>query len=87
MLISCYSMKGWDPEGNTGPKKPLPDVVTIAEPPIDKVFAEPTSEQRGPVEAPVPVATATEDAGAYGAPAEGGYGGDAYQDAQETAGF
>jgi len=83
-------MKGWDPEGQTGPKKPLPDVVTIAEPPVDKVFAEPTSEQRGPVDAPPPVVP--EDAGAYGAPAEGGYGGgggggDAYQDAQETTGF
>jgi len=75
-------MKGWDPEGQTGPKKPLPDVVTIAEPPVDKVFAEPTSEQRGPVEAPVPVAT--EDTGAYGAPAEGAYG-DTYQDAPEAA--
>ena len=84
MLISCDSMKGWDPEGLTGPKKPLPDVVTIAEPPVDKVFAEPTSEQRGAVEAPVPVAP--EDAGAYGAPAEGGYG-DAFQDPQETAAF
>jgi hypothetical protein len=85
VLISCYRMKGWDPEGQTGPKKPLPDVVTIAEPPVDKVFAEPTSEQRGPVEAAPPPA-APEDAGAYGAPAEGGYG-DAYQDPQETSAF
>ena len=47
---------------------------------VDKVFAEPTSEQRGPVEAPVPVAP--EDPGVYGAPAES-----AYQDAPEAAGF
>lgn len=40
-------MKGWDPTGEQGPKKPLPDMVTIIEPPIDKVIAEPTSEQRG----------------------------------------
>lgn len=84
MLILYHSMKGWDPEGHTGPKKPLPDVVTIAEPPVDKVFAEPTSEQRGPVEASAPAAT--EDTGAYGAPAEGGYG-DTYQDAQETTAY
>ena len=77
-------MKGWDPEGQTGPKRPLPDVVTIAEPPIDKVFAEPTSEQRGAVEASVAVAVAPEDAWA---PAEGGFGGgaDAYQDTAEAA--
>jgi len=78
-------MKGWDPEGHTGPKKPLPDVVTIAEPPVDKVFAEPTSEQRGPVEASVPVAT--EDAGAYGAPAEGVSYSDAFQDPPETTAY
>ena len=40
-------MKGWDPTGEQGPKKPLPDMVTIIEPPLDKVIAEPTSEQRG----------------------------------------
>lgn len=41
-------MKGWDPAGELGPKNPLPDMVQITEPPVDKVFAEPTSEQRGP---------------------------------------
>lgn len=41
-------MKGWDPEGNLGPKKPLPDTITIMEPPVDKIVAEPTSEQRVP---------------------------------------
>lgn len=52
-------MKGWDATGEYGPKKPLPDMVQITEPPIDKVFAEPTSEQRGPgaeqAAAPAPV--------------------------------
>ena len=42
-------MKGWNPEGNLGPKKPLPDTVTILEPPIDKVVGEPSSEQRAPM--------------------------------------
>jgi small subunit ribosomal protein S3e len=41
-------MKGWDPEGNLGPKKPLPDMITIVEPPVDKLVGEPSSEQRGP---------------------------------------
>ena len=39
-------MKGWDPEGQLGPKKPLPDSVQILEPPVDKVVAEPTSDHR-----------------------------------------
>ncbi|KAG8875253.1 40S ribosomal protein S3 [Serendipita sp. 405] len=46
--IKVKIMKGWDPTGETGPKKPLPDMVQVTEPPVDKVFAEPTSEQRGP---------------------------------------
>jgi len=46
--IKVKIMKGWDPEGNLGPKKPLPDTITITEPPVDKVVAEPTSEQRVP---------------------------------------
>lgn len=39
-------MKGWDPEGVIGPKKPLPDSVQILEPPVDKIVAEPNSEHR-----------------------------------------
>ena len=39
-------MKGWDPEGQLGPRKPLPDSVQILEPPIDKVVSEPTSDHR-----------------------------------------
>jgi small subunit ribosomal protein S3e len=48
--IKVKIMKGWDPEGRLGPKKPLPDMVTIMEPPVDKLIAEPVSEQRGPAE-------------------------------------
>jgi hypothetical protein len=57
-------MKGWDPEGHTGPKKPLPDSVQILEPPVDKIVSEPTSEQREPVSVSQPAAA--EDA--YQAP-------------------
>ena len=53
-------MKGFDPSGQTGPSKPLPDSVTIVEPQPDKVITEPLSEQREPVVAAVP-APAAED--------------------------
>ncbi len=36
-------MKGWDPEGQLGPRKPLPDSVQIQEPIEDKIPVEPTS--------------------------------------------
>ena len=52
-------MKGFDPTGQTGPSKPLPDSVTIIEPQPDKVITEPLSEQREPVQVaavPAPVA-------------------------------
>lgn len=45
-------MKGWDPEGLLGPRKPLPDSVQILEPPVDKIVSEPSSEQREPVAVP-----------------------------------
>lgn len=48
-------MKGWDPEGNIGPRKPLPDSVQILEPPVDKIVSEPSSEQREPA---IPIAAA-----------------------------
>ena len=50
-------MKGWDPEGHLGPKKPLPDSVQIADPPVDKIVTEPTSDHReaAAVVAPPPV--------------------------------
>lgn len=47
IVTSIISMKGHDPEGHTGPRKPLPDSVTIMEPPADKIITEPTSESRG----------------------------------------
>lgn len=46
-------MKGYDADGQLGPKKPLPDAVQIFEPPVDKVVLEPSSEQREPVSVPV----------------------------------
>jgi hypothetical protein len=55
-------MKGYDPEGQLGPSKPLPDSVTISDPPIDKVVLEPSSEQRDPIAAVVPVVAAPEPA-------------------------
>lgn len=48
------SMKGWDPEGLTGPRKPLPDSVQILDPPVDKIPSEPSSEQKEPVNVPAP---------------------------------
>ena len=55
-------MKGWDPEGQIGPRKPLPDSVQILEPPLDKIVAEPTSEQREPAVAAAPAPAAEEPA-------------------------
>ncbi|KAF8591860.1 40S ribosomal protein S3 [Ramaria rubella] len=62
--IKVKIMKGYDPEGQTGPRKPLPDTVTIIEPPLDKIVSEPSSESRGVPEAQIvpPVVPATEDA-------------------------
>lgn len=58
LIFAPDSMKGWDPEGQVGPRKPLPDSVQILEPPLDKIVAEPTSEQREPaiISAPAPPA-------------------------------
>lgn len=53
-------MKGWDPEGQTGPRKPLPDSVQILEPPVDKIISEPTSEQREPIPVAAPAPAAEE---------------------------
>ena len=50
-----------DPTGKTGPKKPLPDHVTIVEPKEEILPTAPSSEQRGgkpdlqqPAPTPVP---------------------------------
>lgn len=57
-------MKGYDPNGQNGPRKPLPDSVQIFEPPAEKIISEPVSEPREPI--PVPVATSAEET--YAAP-------------------
>jgi len=62
-----FSMKGYDPEGQLGPRKPLPDSVTVHEPPVDKVIGEPTSEQREPA---VPQAAPVPDEAAFQQPQE-----------------
>jgi hypothetical protein len=74
-LSDCrFSMKGHDPEGQLGPRKPLPDSVAIHEPPVDKIIAEPTSEQR---EVAIPQAAPVPDEPAYQQPQDvydqGGY--------------
>lgn len=46
-------MKGWDPEGNTGPRNPLPDSIQICEPALDKVVSELTSEQQDLISVPI----------------------------------
>jgi hypothetical protein len=33
-------MKDWDPSGKSGPKNPLPDVVTVHTPKEDEVLAD-----------------------------------------------
>lgn len=62
-------MKGWDPEGQLGPRKPLPDSVQILEPPLDKIVAEPTSDHR---EQPAIVAPPAMEEPAY--QQDGGFG-------------
>lgn len=64
-------MKGWDPEGQTGPRKPLPDSVQIIDPPVDKVVSEPSSEQKEPSNVPPP--PPVEDAYQQQQPPQEGY--------------
>ena len=65
-LTLLLSMKGYDSEGQTGPRKPLPDTVTIIEPPLDKIVSEPSSESRGAPEAQiVPPAPLAAEESAY----------------------
>ena len=51
-------MKGYDPSGQTGPKRPLPDAVQIFEPAAEKIPTEPSSDHR---EAAVPAAAPVEE--------------------------
>ena len=73
-------MKGHDPEGQVGPKQPLPDSVQIFEPPVDKIVSEPSSESREPVVVSAAPPAAEEPAFA---PQEPAYQGDSY--AEEPA--
>merc|ERR1711993_65803 len=56
--IKVKIMLPWDPQGKTGPKKSLPDHVSIVEPKEDSLPTQPTSEQKGgkPEVEPQPVA-------------------------------
>ena len=45
--IKVKIMLPWDPQGKTGPKKSLPDHVSIVEPKEDMLPTQPTSEQKG----------------------------------------
>uniref|UniRef100_A0A669CAW0 Ribosomal protein S3 n=7 Tax=Euteleostomi TaxID=117571 RepID=A0A669CAW0_ORENI len=62
--IKVKIMLPWDPSGKIGPKKPLPDHVSIVEPKEETLPTTPMSEQKGakpevpamPQGAPVPTA-------------------------------
>lgn len=62
--IKVKIMLPWDPSGKIGPKKPLPDHVSIVEPKEENLPTTPMSEQKGakpevpvmPQGAPVPTA-------------------------------
>uniref|UniRef100_A0A8C5FEL8 KH type-2 domain-containing protein n=1 Tax=Gadus morhua TaxID=8049 RepID=A0A8C5FEL8_GADMO len=45
--IKVKIMLPWDPTGKIGPKKPLPDHVSIVEPKDEPLPTTPTSEQKG----------------------------------------
>merc|ERR1712168_361842 len=45
--IKVKIMLPWDPTGKTGPKKPLPDHVSIVEPKDEAPISAPSSEQKG----------------------------------------
>ena len=45
--IKVKIMLPWDPSGKIGPKKPLPDHVSIVEPKDETIPATPVSEQKG----------------------------------------
>merc|ERR1712214_36731 len=55
--IKVKIMFPWDASGKTGPKKPLPDHVSIVEPKDEHIPANPYSESKGakPDAAPVPM--------------------------------
>lgn len=54
--IKVKIMLPWDPTGKTGPKKPLPDHVSIVEPKDEIIPTQPSSEQKGSKAESPPVA-------------------------------
>uniref|UniRef100_A0A8C7KYJ6 Small ribosomal subunit protein uS3 n=1 Tax=Oncorhynchus kisutch TaxID=8019 RepID=A0A8C7KYJ6_ONCKI len=57
--IKVKIMLPWDPSGKIGPKKPLPDHVSIVEPKDEQVPSTPISEQKGAKPEAAVVAPAT----------------------------
>ena len=57
--IKVKIMLPWDPSGKIGPKKPLPDHVSIVEPKDEQVPSTPISEQKGAKPEAAAVAPAT----------------------------
>lgn len=60
-------MLPWDPEGRTGPTKPLPDMVTIVEPKEEAPISAPISDSKvqelpQPQTASAPAVEATKEA-------------------------
>uniref|UniRef100_A0A673XDR2 Ribosomal protein S3 n=1 Tax=Salmo trutta TaxID=8032 RepID=A0A673XDR2_SALTR len=58
LMCMCFCLSGvlgikvkimlpWDPSGKIGPKKPLPDHVSIVEPKDETIPSTPVSEQKG----------------------------------------
>ena len=45
--IKVKIMLPWDPTGKIGPKRPLPDHVSIVEPKEEQIPSQPISEQKG----------------------------------------
>ena len=45
--IKVKIMLPWDPSGKIGPRRPLPDHVSIVEPKDEAAPAQPYSEQKG----------------------------------------
>lgn len=54
--IKVKIMLPWDPNGKTGPKKPLPDNVSVVEPKEEILPTNPTSDVKAskPDAAPIP---------------------------------
>ncbi|CEQ38591.1 SPOSA6832_00041, partial [Sporobolomyces salmonicolor] len=69
--IKVKIMKPWDPEGRTGPAKPLPDVVTISEPKADVELSQQVQSINvgQPIAAPAAVESEAQPAEEVAAPA------------------